>query len=88
MGKKNNSYTMSYKLKLISFAEILEYQNKTQIKTSTKESAYFTHPDFSVAKYNKKYANYASKYGILQKSREKILIINCCHKILGVVEVR
>ena len=55
MGKKNNSYTASYKLKVISFAELLEYRNKTQIKTSTKKkSAYFTHPDFSAAKIEKK----------------------------------
>jgi len=38
MGKKNNSYTASYKLKVISFAEILEYKNKTQIKTCTKKN--------------------------------------------------
>jgi len=64
MGKKNNSYRASYKLKVISFAELLEYWNKTQIKTSKKKSAYFTHPDFSVAKIEgKKCANYASKYG-------------------------
>jgi len=25
MGKKNNSYTAPYKLKMISFAELLEY---------------------------------------------------------------
>jgi len=25
MGKKNNSYTPSYKLEVISFAELLEY---------------------------------------------------------------
>ena len=37
---------------------------KTQIKTSTKKSAYFTHPDFSATKIKKKCANYASKYGI------------------------
>ena len=30
------------------------YKNKTQIKTSTKKSAYFTHPDFSAAKIEKK----------------------------------
>jgi hypothetical protein len=55
MGKKNNSYTASYKLKVISFAELLEYQDKTQIKTSTqKKSAYFSHPDFSAAKIEKK----------------------------------
>jgi hypothetical protein len=54
MGKKNNSYTASYKLKVMSFAELLEYQNKTQIKTSTqKKSTYFTHPDFSAAKIEK-----------------------------------
>jgi hypothetical protein len=29
------------------------------------KSAYFTHPDFSAAKLDKKCANYASKYGIL-----------------------
>ena len=42
------------------------YQNKTQLKTSTKKnSAYFTHPDFSAAKIEKKiWANYANKYGI------------------------
>ena len=40
------------------------YQNKTQIKISTKKkSAYFTHPDFSAAKIEKKCANYACKYG-------------------------
>ena len=57
MGKKNNSYTASYTLKVISFEELLEYQNKTQIKTSTKKkSKYFTHPDFSAAKIGKKSA--------------------------------
>jgi len=58
MGKKNNSYTASYKLKMISFAELLEYRNKTQIKTSTKKkkSANFAHPDFSAAKMEKKSA--------------------------------
>jgi hypothetical protein len=41
------------------------YYNKPQIKTSTKKSAYFTHPDFSAAKIEKKKCpNYASKYGI------------------------
>jgi len=30
------------------------YSNKTQIKTSTKKSAYFTHPDFPAAKIQKK----------------------------------
>jgi hypothetical protein len=29
------------------------------------KSAYFTHPDFSAAKLEKRCANYASKYGIL-----------------------
>jgi len=40
MGKKNNSYTASYKLKVISFAELLEYWNKTQIKSSTKKKSH------------------------------------------------
>jgi hypothetical protein len=43
------------------------YWNKTQLKTSTqKKSAYFTHPDFSAAKIEKKCANYARKYGIFE----------------------
>ena len=40
-------------MKVISFAELLEHQNKTQIKTYTKKSAYFKHPDFSAAKIEK-----------------------------------
>jgi hypothetical protein len=94
MGKKNNSYTASYKLKVISFAEqfgnraaqreigILEsnvryWRKQKELLTNAKgdsrafrgpkagKSAYFTHPDFSAAKLEKKKcANYASKYGI------------------------
>jgi hypothetical protein len=93
MGKKNNSYTASYKLKVISFAEqfgnraaqrefgILEYnvcywrKQKERLKNAkcdsrafrgprAGKSAYFTHPDISVAKLKKKCVNYASKYGI------------------------
>ena len=41
MGKRSNSYRASYKLKVISFAELLEYQNKTQIKTPTKKIRIF-----------------------------------------------
>jgi hypothetical protein len=43
--------------------------NYTKIKSRTrsphtqKKSAYFTHPDFSAAKIEKKCANYARKYG-------------------------
>jgi hypothetical protein len=73
MGKKNNSYTASYKLKVISFAEqfgnraaesefgILESnvrywrkQKEDQDLHKKKNSAYFTHPDFSAAKLGKK----------------------------------
>jgi len=42
--------------------------NYTRIKLRSrpphKKSTYFMHPDFSVAKSEKKCANYASKYGI------------------------
>jgi len=39
--------------------------------THKKKSAYFTHPDFSAAKIEKKKrcANYASKYGIRETRR-------------------
>jgi hypothetical protein len=92
MGKKNNSYTASYKLKVINFAEqfgnhaaqrefgILEsnvryWRKQKELLQNAKsdsrafrgpkagKSAYFTHPDFSKAKLEKKCANYASKYG-------------------------
>jgi hypothetical protein len=82
MGKKNNSYTASYKLK-VSFAEqfgnraaqiefgILEsnvpyWRKQKELLTNAKsgsrafrgpkagKSACFTHPDFSVAKLQKK----------------------------------
>jgi hypothetical protein len=85
MGKKNNSYTASYKLKVISFAEqfgnraaqreigIMESnerywsKQKELLKNAKSEnrafrgpkagkSAYFTHPDFSAAKLEKKSA--------------------------------
>jgi hypothetical protein len=94
MGMKNNSYTASYKLKVISFAEqlgdraaqrelgILEsnvryWRTQKELSKNAKsdsrefrspkagKSSYFTHPDFSVAKLEKKKcANYASKYGM------------------------
>jgi hypothetical protein len=90
MGKKNNSYTASYKLKVISFAEqfgnraaqtesgILEssvryWRKQKELLKSAKsdsrafrgskagKSAYFTHPDFSAAKLErKKCVNYAT----------------------------
>jgi hypothetical protein len=91
MGQKNNSYTGSYKLKVISFAEefgnraaqrefgILESnvrywrKQKGLLKNAKSDSraflgpkagksGYFTHPDFSAAKLEKKCANFASKY--------------------------
>jgi len=67
VGKKNNSYTASYKVKVISFAEqfgnraaerelgILESSVRFWRKQK-KKSAYFTHPDFSAAKMKKKSA--------------------------------
>jgi hypothetical protein len=83
MGKKNNSYTASYKLKVISFAErfgnraaqrefgILESnvrywrKEKESLKNANSgsgkfrgpkagTSTYFTHPEFSAAKLNRK----------------------------------
>ena len=51
MGKNNNSYTASYKIKVISFAELLEYNPDQDLHQ--KKSAYFTHPDFSAAKIKK-----------------------------------
>jgi hypothetical protein len=83
MGKKNNSYTASYKLKVISFVEqfgnraaqrefgILEsnvryWRKEKELLKNAKsygrafhgpkagKSAYFTHPDFSAAKLEKK----------------------------------
>jgi hypothetical protein len=93
MGKKNNSYTASYKLKVISFAEqfgnraaqrefgILEsnvhyWRKQKELLKNTKgdsrafrgpkagKSTYFTHPDLSATKLEKKKcANYTSKYG-------------------------
>jgi hypothetical protein len=85
MGKKNNRYTASYKLKVISFAEqfgnraaqiefgILEFNVRywgkekklLKIKSDSRvfrgpkagKSAYFTHPDFSAAKLEKKVCN-------------------------------
>jgi hypothetical protein len=81
MGKKNNSYKASYKLKVISFAELLEYSNKTQIKISTKKSAYFTHPYFSAAKIEKK----------VRKLREQIrylLILGAFASLLSASESR
>jgi hypothetical protein len=83
MGKNNNSYTASYKLKLINFAEefghrgakrefgILESnvpywrKQKELLKNEksdsrafgdpkARKSAYFTQPDFSVPKLEKK----------------------------------
>jgi hypothetical protein len=85
MGKKNNSYRASYKLKVLSFAEqfgnhaaqrefgILEsnvryWRKQEELLKSAKsdsrafrgpkvgKSAYFTHPDFSAAKLEKKSA--------------------------------
>jgi hypothetical protein len=83
MGKKNNSYTALYKLKVISFTEqfgnraaqrelgILEcnvryWRKQKELLKNAKsdsrafcgpkagKSAYFTHPDFSAAKLEKK----------------------------------
>ena len=43
---------------------ILNYTRiKPRSRPPQKKSAYFTHPDFSAAKLEKKCANYASKYG-------------------------
>jgi hypothetical protein len=90
MGKKNNSYTAPYKLKVISFAEqfrnraaqrefrILEsnmcyWRKQKELLKNAKsdirafrgpkagKSAYFTHPDISAAKLEKRCANYMSK---------------------------
>jgi len=48
---------------------ILSYTRiKPRSRPPQKKSAYFTHPDFSVAKIEKKCANYANKYGICRKS--------------------
>jgi hypothetical protein len=88
MGKKNYSHTVSYKLKVISFAEhfgnraaqrefgILESnvrywrKQKQLFKKNAKsdsrafrgpnsgKSAYFTHPDFSAPKLEKKSAQF------------------------------
>jgi hypothetical protein len=46
-------------------------QNKTPIKNPQKKSAYFTHPDFSGAKIEKKCANYASKFGTNKTRKRK-----------------
>jgi hypothetical protein len=85
MGKKNNSYTASYKLKVISFAEqfgnraaqrefgivgsnVRYWRKQKELLKNAKsdsrvfrgpkagKSAYFTHPDFSAAKLEKKSA--------------------------------
>jgi hypothetical protein len=48
---------LCYKIKIKYWQNILYsqlYWNKTQIKTSTKKSAYSTHPDFSAGKIEKK----------------------------------
>jgi hypothetical protein len=75
MGKKKNSYTASYKLKVISFAELQEYLNKTQIMTSTKKKiAYFTHPDFSAAKIEKKSAQITRANTICSIFSEQIYV--------------
>jgi hypothetical protein len=43
---------------------ILNYTRiKPRLRPPQKKSAYFTHPDFSAAKIEKKCANYSSKYG-------------------------
>jgi hypothetical protein len=83
MGKKNNSYTASYKLKVISFAEEIanraaqrefgimksnmphwgkQNERLKNAKSDSRafrgptagKSAYFTHPDFSAAKLERK----------------------------------
>jgi hypothetical protein len=60
------------------FSIILE-QNPDQ--DLHKNSAYFTHPDFSGAKIEKMCANYARKYGILCK-------LICCSQTKQTFNVR
>jgi hypothetical protein len=43
---------------------------KPRSRSPQKKSAYFTHPDFSEAKIEKKCANYVSKYGNSAKLAE------------------
>jgi hypothetical protein len=51
-------------IKIDKTYRILNYTRvKPRSKPPPKKSAYFTHPDFSVAKLEKRCANYASKYG-------------------------
>jgi hypothetical protein len=82
MGKKNNSYTASYKLKVISFAEqfgnraaerefgILESnvrywrEQKEDQDLHKKNPHILRTPLLQRPNWKKKYANYASKYGI------------------------
>jgi hypothetical protein len=69
---------LCYKIKITHWQNVLYsqlYWNKTQIKTSSKKSAYFTHPDFSGAKI-KKCANYASKYVIYLLNIKCVLIFS------------
>jgi hypothetical protein len=77
MGKRNNSYTASYKLKVIGFAKqfgnraaqtefgilvskVRYWRKQKELLKNAKsgpkagKSAYFTHPDFSAAKLEKK----------------------------------
>jgi hypothetical protein len=52
------------KLNIDKTYRILNYTGiKPRSRPPQKKSAYFTHPDFSAAKLEKKCVNYASKYG-------------------------
>jgi hypothetical protein len=110
IGKKNNSYTASYKLKVLSFEEkfgnrvaqrelgILEsnvryWRKQKELLTNTKSDsrafrspkagkfAYFTHPDFSATKLEKKCANYASKYGMTTYFSFRLLRLLDCERV-------
>jgi len=63
IGKSRLCYKIT-----IKYQQNVPILNYTRIKPRSrppqKKSAYFTHPDFSAAKIEKKWANYASKYGI------------------------
>jgi hypothetical protein len=59
---------------VISFTELLEYKNKTQIKTKKKTLFYAPLFFSSQNRKKKKCSNYASKYGIYQTIIRRILV--------------
>jgi hypothetical protein len=61
--------------KLSVFSITLEWNPDQDLHE--KQTAYFTHPDFSAAKVEKKCANYASKYGSLFPKTTASTHFNC-----------